>query len=461
MGRTVSQWGRGALAALASLAVFAVSIACFIALMLLVISMEEGGDNLSEYTMPLAEAVTLLAQGSGFLIEPVELTLTPLLLTVLLVALVRAFARRLSCTMAGYLPGLAVWLGADAVLHHATAVHMNDPLWLILLRCAIVFTVGYLWAVVPESTFVAKAAAAAGRALGGSAVRAIRVGVRLVGVLLAVYAIMGVVAVIVWTATGYEAVARLYALIGMGMGSRILTTVACLAWLPNLCVWAVSWLFGAGFSIGDIAEFTLWSGQASGLPGIPVFGVLPQPVADERIRMVLLVLPLVCGLVTGSVAMWHSRGFAVRIAAPGAVDTPRLVESLAYPAGAFCIVAAVLSLVSSLVFLLSNGGLGKERLAHLGVDVIRSTQSVARPTAVGLFAAWLIAVVGVAAVFGIRWVSGRIRSTSSAGGTAAPHTARTVTGTPDSGHEPAAATKEEQDDEHEPTDTTGPGIRLP
>ena len=460
MGRTVSQWMRGVGAALASLAVFAVSIACFIALMLLVISMEEGGDNLSEYTMPLAEAVVLLAQGSGFLIEPVELTLTPLLLTVLLVALVRAFARRMSCGMAGYVPGLAVWTAADAMLHHATDMHMNDPLWLILLRCALVFTAGYLWAVVPESAFVAKAAAAMGRALGESAVRAIRVGVRLVGVLLNVYAIMGVVAVIVWAATGYEAVTRLYGLIGMGTGSRILTTVACLAWLPNLCVWAVSWLFGAGFSIGDIAEFTLWNGQASGLPGIPVFGVLPQPVADERIRMILLMLPLACGLVAGSVALWHRHGFAVRIAAPGSVDVPRLIESLAYPAGAFCIVAAVLSLVSSLVFLLSDGGLGKERLAHLGVDVIRSTQSVARPTAVGLFAAWLVAVVGVASVFGIRWVSGRIRS-SSTGGTAVPRKLRTATSAPDSGHEPAAATKEEQDDEHEPTDTTGPGIRLP
>ena len=74
----------------------------------------------------------------------------------------------------------------------------------------------------------------------------------------------------------------------MENGSRILTTVAMLIWLPNVMLWAVSWLFGGGFAIGDLASFTLWLGQSKELPAIPVFGILPEPIADNLWRTVAL-----------------------------------------------------------------------------------------------------------------------------------------------------------------------------
>ena len=50
--------------------------------MLLVISMEEGGDNLSAFSVPLTEALVLLSQGIGFKTDAITLTIVPLLLTV-------------------------------------------------------------------------------------------------------------------------------------------------------------------------------------------------------------------------------------------------------------------------------------------------------------------------------------------------------------------------------------------
>lgn len=80
-------------------------------------------------------------------------------------------------------------------------------------------------------------------------------------IMMGVYLVMGLITVIVWGVLNRSAMDTLFADIGMGTGSRILTTIASLAWLPNLCIWAVSWLFGAGFHIGELATFTLWIGQ--------------------------------------------------------------------------------------------------------------------------------------------------------------------------------------------------------
>lgn len=483
----IRPWFRGIAVAAASMAVFAIAVGCFLALMLLVISMEEGGDNLSASAMSLTSAVVLLSQGVGFTVDPVNLTLMPLLLTVSLVLLVRAFAQRLTCGAGGYVTGLAAWLALDALFSKGTDAILDDALWLILVKGAAVFSLGYLMAALPVSVGLAATMERLRRSAGPQLLRAVRIGITIAVALIASYVTIGFISVIVWSVRNHAAVMHLYDLLGMGTGSRILTTIACLAWLPNLCVWAISWTFGGGFSIGDLGSFTLWIGQSTSLPSIPVFGVLPEPVADERLRIALISIPLVLGLLAGTLSIWSKRGFSIRAAGPANPVDPKIVMlDFAYPAGSFCIACALISLGCSLMFLLSDGGLGKERLAHLGVDVMQSTQTVARPAAFGLFAAWLLALIGVASVFGIRWIARRIRANRASAAvpsddgttnaekrpvktddrrpvdaTGTSRTARIITNVPDHGQQQEAATKEEQDDKHEPTDTTGAGVRLP
>lgn len=452
----ITPWAKGALTAMAAMAVFAVSLGCFIALMLLVISMEEGGGNLSSYAVSLTCAVMLLSQGVGFIASPVTLTLVPLLLTLLLVGVVRAFAQRFSTSIAGYCSGLAVWLVMTGLLRHGTAAGLTDDLWVVLAKGAVVFSAGYALAALPASGAAAKAMRALHDVMGPELRRTVRVGLTMGMATLAGYLCAGMVTVIVWSVQNHAAMGRLFSMIGMGTGSRIVTTIACLAWLPNLCIWAMSWVFGGGFAIGDLGSFTLWIGQSSSLPAIPLFGLLPQPVADDRVRMLLMSVPLACGLVSGLIAMWSRRGFAVRAGSPERrLDVRATIVSFAYPAGAFCIAGAMLSVMSSLVFLLSNGGLGEGRLAHLGVDVMQSTQTIARPTAIGLFAAWLLSLIGMAAIFGIRWASRRVRERASAAPAAhdapadddrprAPRTTASMPGRgPQSSQASTQATKEE------------------
>ena len=79
----------------------------------------------------------------------------------------------------------------------------------------------------------------------------LKIGVALAVAILSIYLAIGLITVIVWSVRNHAAVVSLFELSGMETGSRILTTVAMLIWLPNVMLWAVSWLFGGGFAIGD------------------------------------------------------------------------------------------------------------------------------------------------------------------------------------------------------------------
>ena len=87
-------WCMGAIAAMASMAIYAIALGFFLALTVLVASMEEGGGNLSQATPELTAAIVLLTQGVGFEAGSLKLTIIPLLLTVLLIALLASFVRR-------------------------------------------------------------------------------------------------------------------------------------------------------------------------------------------------------------------------------------------------------------------------------------------------------------------------------------------------------------------------------
>ena len=79
--------------------------------MLLVISMEEGGDNLSAFSVPLTEALGAAQPGYRFKTDAITLTIVPLLLTVLLIALIAQLARRFG-TRSAWIRGRSGLLGS-------------------------------------------------------------------------------------------------------------------------------------------------------------------------------------------------------------------------------------------------------------------------------------------------------------------------------------------------------------
>lgn len=287
MKAVIRQWVRGAIVALASMAIYAVALGCYTALMLLVVSMEEGGDNLTVGTTSLTQAVVLLSEGSGFRTDSFTLTITPLLLTILLIWLINALIMRIKAYGPhAYVAGLIVWLGLNEAFRQSVHLGLVDDQWLVLLKAAIVFSIGFLCAAVPESAKMRAFRDWTRKQVPADIRHCLKIGVALAVAILSIYLAIGLITVIVWSVRNHAAVVSLFELSGMETGSRILTTVAMLIWLPNVMLWAVSWLFGGGFAIGDLASFTLWLGQSKELPAIPVFGILPEPVSSELWRTV-------------------------------------------------------------------------------------------------------------------------------------------------------------------------------
>ena len=150
--------------------------------------------------------------------------------------------------------------------------------------------------------------------------------------------------------------------LGGGASAGILLIVIQLAWLPNLVVWATAWTLGAGITLGDGSLVSMGISDVGFLPAIPVLGVVPPSGQAESLPWWWLLGGVVAGVVAGLI---------VTLARPASrFDETTLV-------GGFTGVAAGLLLVMLGWF--ASGGLGSQRLAHMGVrlgDLVVTAPSV-------------------------------------------------------------------------------------
>ena len=352
MKAAIHSWMRGALASLASMVIYAVPIGCYLALMLLVISMEEGDDNLSGFTNGLTQAVVLLSEGSGFATQDVQVTITPLLLTLLLVALIAALHTRLKAVDASAYPaGLIVWLAMNEALRTSSVVSLVDEAWLTLCKAGLIYTMGFLCAALPGSRHLRRLIALARRRVSAPIRRSMFFGCAIALLIIAAHLLAGLITVIVWIVANHSAMLSVFDLLDMSLGSRIITTIAMVSWLPNLVLWAVSWLFGAGFSIGSTGSFTLWVGQSQDLPPVPLFGLFPDAVTNGAWRAVFTALPFIIAVLIASLALLLPQCFHIRpLAILQHAKRNSLISELMYAGGSFCLTAVLVSLLSTLGF---------------------------------------------------------------------------------------------------------------
>lgn len=390
----VKVWLRGALEAFLAILIYTVTLGACMALLLLIISIEEGGPSLSMATVALTETITLLTQGSGFTAGSLTLTIIPLLLTGLLIWVIRTLVGRMGMSVGGCIVGLAVWTLCSLILMQGSQTIQVDTTPVILLRTGVVFLLGYGWAWVRSEPFRQAFTKGIKEFLPVPIRKTIRLGLTAGLMLLAAMLAAGFIALIVWITLYHADVGRLFKLTRMGTASAVATSLASLAWLPNLIIWATSWLFGDGFRIGQLATFTLWSGHASSLPSLPLFGLFPEPVSRQEIRLLLLNLPLLAGLVAGILLL--SGPWGVRIHAAVRQSGLKSRDT------AVCFLMATLAMVLAwlvtllglaLFFQLSNGALGRQRLAGVGVPIASSLRMIGTSLGVGLLGIWLLALV--------------------------------------------------------------------
>ena len=136
-------------------------------------------------------------------------------------------------------------------------------------------------------------------------------------------------------------------------GATVLT-LGHLAYLPTLLVWAIAWIAGPGFTIGAGTAVSPAGTQLGVVPGIPVFGLLPE---NSSIWMLIVVL-LPVG--AGAFAGWIVRS--------------RLVwQDASHSAGSRGVIAVGIGAASAgvvaVAVVLASGSIGPGRMAHVGPHV--------------------------------------------------------------------------------------------
>jgi hypothetical protein len=189
---------------------------------------------------------------------------------------------------------------------------------------------------------------------------------------------LAALAVAVLLLANYAQIITLYENLHTEALGGLALTIAQILFLPNLVIWAASWLIGPGFSIGTGSLVSPLGTTLGPLPSIPLLGALPQ--GSVPFEFVGLLVPLVAGFVIGAL-----------ICAPLTARI-RSTDSFLVVLGAGLGTGVVGGAILGLLAWASAGSMGPGRLQQVGPD----------PLSVGLFAALEIGVSAVAGMLASR-----------------------------------------------------------
>jgi hypothetical protein len=144
--------------------------------------------------------------------------------------------------------------------------------------------------------------------------------------------------------------------------------------LPNLGLWAVSFLAGTGFSAVDGASATWTGSRTSVLPMVPVLGGLPQPGAFPGAVPLLVLVPVLVGALVG----WRSLRAVARL------------SSQRTKLGVAGVAVGVAAVALGLLDVVGGGSLGAARLSDIGAPAGGMTLALLVELAIGagLVLAW-------------------------------------------------------------------------
>ena len=127
---------------------------------------------------------------------------------------------------------------------------------------------------------------------------------------------------------------------------------------------------------------------------MPLFGLFPDPVADQGVRTLLLNIPLLAGLVLGLLLLLGSRNHRLFTAVrEHGVLSWTVISHFLQSTLSMVLAWMTCLIISWLGFLFSNGSLGTERLASVGVPVPASIKMIATSLGMGLMTSWVLAIL--------------------------------------------------------------------
>jgi Family of unknown function (DUF6350) len=326
-----------------------------------------------EWTQALSvgSSAWLLANGAHLSSGPAAISLMPWLLTAIPLAIATVAARRVVRALDDHRPDRFKGLGglrrdvADAGFAFAAAycavglaislVTAGQPLHASvlgsMLGSAVVGLVSFLVALALEfrgelGSLAPRLTAAMEARRSILLRRAIRPG------LWGAFAIFaaGLALALVQIVLHLDRIGRLYDTLGADPVGVGVLSLGQATFLPNVALWAASWMAGPGFGFGDGSVITWFSSNPGLLPLIPGLGALPDPGRLPPAMWLSVLVPVAAGGLVG----WRALREVARLSA---------LQVKARTAGMGCVVAALLLTLASE---LAGGSLGAARLGWVG-----------------------------------------------------------------------------------------------
>lgn len=274
-----------------------------------------------------------LALGGRIPVEEGTVSLAPLGITLLAAVLLRGAARRMAVDT---LAGAAIAAGSFAVAVAALGLVAGRGSGTHVAGALAVGAVGALWALRPEA--FPRIDLPPG----------VRAGLATAGVALLILVGVGAALVAASVVASWDQVAGIHSSLRPDVASAVVLTLAQVAYLPTLAVWALAWLAGPGFAVGEGTVYSALGTTTELLPAIPVLGALPAPGVTVGWAPAV---PAVLGVLVG---WWRTRG-----------------RPLPHWRGAAVAAATFLAVTGAVILVLgvaASGSLGPGRMATVGVD---------------------------------------------------------------------------------------------
>lgn len=170
-----------------------------------------------------------------------------------------------------------------------------------------------------------------------------------------------------WALSGRAATGDVIAGLGLDTFSGLVMAVAQLSFVPNLVLWAVAWLAGPGFAVGQGTVFSPTEVVSGPMPALPLLGALPAEPSGGGQWVPLVVVAV--GAVAG---WWLHRHLPPRSA----------WQPVGVAAGAGLVAGVVVGVATAL----AAGSAGPGRMAEVGAASLAVGTAVALLTAMGALA---------------------------------------------------------------------------
>ncbi|MCI7688847.1 MAG: DUF6350 family protein [Trueperella pyogenes] len=163
--------------------------------------------------------------------------------------------------------------------------------------------------------------------------------------LLSALGVMTTAAVLVACVTGWSRITQIHGYYLAGAAGSIGLILLQLVYLPTVFIWAMAWLLGPGFAVGQGTNFSVLGVESAPLPAIPLLGALPA---------------------VGNGYPWLLAVIVVVFLTLGAVTTRRAVTALRDALVDAALAALFTAVILAVLAAVGTGAIGPERLALTG-----------------------------------------------------------------------------------------------